>query len=231
MGDYSFQVHGLNLGFDSSYEVSFNNGMRSVNPIPIRPGYHLSVAGQEEQGQTLGQILSLSAAMPWHAAVTSGNVYANRDNGNGYGDDIHGQRDNGDGDNCGDYGNDRSNYDDDVGDQMFYDHRVEEVGSRHTMTSREDVVPHISSLLQFAPATPLSSPQPHPLSPQPHSLSPPKPHTPQPEMPGGHYSLEQLQVLYKAKSRQVSELTRQLVAQKEDTERHVEILRDKQVLK
>lgn len=46
---------------------------------------------------------------------------------------------------------------------------------------------------------------------------------------GGGRSLEQLHVLNTAKSRQISELKRQLVAQKEESERHATVLREEKV--
>ena len=206
-------MDGLNLKLDSSLEESFNDGMISGNPVPILPGYRVSVA--ECQGQTLGQMLRLSAAMPMmRGGISGGNGYANRDNS--YGDLDHRKCSYGDG--YIDYQDDHSNYDESVGEQVFYDHHVEEVDSRHALTSVGDV--HFNKLLQLE--------QPH-SSHQSHIRSPPKPHPPLFEGPGGHFSLEQLQVLYETKGRQVSDLMQQLASQKEDTARHVDVLREKQV--
>lgn len=49
-----------------------------------------------------------------------------------------------------------------------------------------------------------------------------------PQLPSQH-SREQLEILYKARGRQVEELTQQLAAVREDEERHVKILREKVV--
>lgn len=89
------------------------------------------------------------------------------------------------------------NYGGDDDDRVFYNHQVVGGGDDEVLTSPVKLV------------QPLPQLHPHPL---------PSQH--------GH-SHEQLEILYKARGRQLEELTQQLLAMKDDGERHVKILREK----
>ena len=90
-----------------------------------------------------------------------------------------------------------------------------------------------SILSQLAPPPALHAPLPtrHTHAPPTSHIPPPTDHTPPVSEPAGEsgYSLEQLQVLNAAKSRQISELKRQLDTQKKDSESHVAVLREEVV--
>ena len=90
------------------------------------------------------------------------------------------------------------NYEGDNDDRVFYNHQVVGEGGRdEVLTSSVKLV------------KPLPQLHPHPL---------PSQH--------GH-SHEQLEILYRARGRQLEELTQQLLAMKDDGERHMKILREK----
>ena len=102
-------------------------------------------------------------------------------------------------------------------DQVFYNHQV------LTQDSEQDIKQHLTSPR-------LLRPLPHPPAPPPRFADQQQQQHQQLQQQEG-YTVDQLEVLYKARGRQLEELTRQLSAVKEDGQRHVQILREKIVKK
>ena len=182
------------------------------------PSVNSRIAGrQKEEEQTLGQVPTPSTSMPSYPVVPGAVISVSNLTSDSAVEGSHFNL-------LGNHGDEgaHDNYEDDLEDQMFYDHRVEEVEPVAVMAPRGDLTTQISTPLKLAPCLPPLDLKFCPPNPQSHPL--------QPEVPGGHYSLEQLQVLYKAKGHQIDNLTRQLVLQKEDSERHVGVLRENKVM-
>ena len=130
-------------------------------------------------------------------------------------------------------------------DHIFYNHQVLTQDSEHgTLNQQLLASPRLVQPLPPPHATPSQLgvqplPPPHILSSQaPVGVQPPPsqlgvqplppPHAPPSQLGVQQgYSLSQLEVLYKARGRQVEELTRQLSAVKEENNTHVRILREK----
>lgn len=100
------------------------------------------------------------------------------------------------------HGNSHDIHGDVHSDSIFYNHQVEDQGR---------------NIVNFLASPKLVQPLPLPVA---------QGHASQQE---SQYSLKQLEVLYKAKKRQVEELTQQFTKEREDGEMHVRILREEKV--
>ena len=183
------------------------------------PNMNTGIAGRQvKEEQTLDEVPTLSISMPSYpmvpGAVSSVSDLASDRNV----EHRHNNTPRNHGDEDVHY-----NYEDDMENQYFYDdHLVEEVVSVAVMSPRGDLTPQVSTQQKLAPCIPSLDLKLCPPNPRSHPL--------QSEVSGRHYSLNQLQVLYNAKCHLIDNLTRQLVLQKEDSDRHVRILRENKAM-